>query len=790
MRLSSRCRLIVAHLALALAMPFPALAETFRVSNVAELEAALDHARSLRSANPAEPVVIELAAGIYSLARPIVLDESLSGVAGAPFDLRPRAGAKVMLSGGRALPPLDWQRQPDGIWRARLQGPTFAMLWLDDRRLIRARYPNYDPSVRPFGGVSTASTSPARIARWADPAGGVIHALHAGKWGGMHIAILGKNPDGTLKLAAPTGNNREKGANGGASESERFVENIREELDAPGEWFFDAKEGWLYFKPFAAGRPPRTGFVASHLQNLIRIGGQRAQAHDIRITGLQYRYTEPTYLLSTEPLLRSDWKFYRGGAILIEKAERVEVSGGDFAELGGNAIVVSGHARGISIRENEIRNIGATAIAFVGRPEAVRSPLFEYNESLPLKDIDRTPGPATDEYPADSVAEDNLIHDIGEIEKQAAGIEIAMAARITVSYNSIYRVPRAGINIGDGTWGGHLLTGNDVFETVLETGDHGAFNSWGRDRFWHPDRHEMDRRVAAEPGLVRLDALETVVIRHNRFRSEHGWDIDLDDGSSNYLIEDNLLLSGGLKFREGFDRIARNNIMLNNSFHPHVWFSGSRDVFEHNIVMAPYQPIRVDQWGRSVDENLFPSEQALARARANGTDAHSLSGNPQFVNPTAGDYSVAPTSPALRVGFRNFQMTFGVRPAWLRARAERPDFPAPLLHATNSAGEPPRDYLGMRIKSVETLGEQSAAGLPSAEGVMVLSIEHGGLAEKAGLQSGDVILEILDDDYAQQSKTADVEDFMASAQAHRWRGSVDLAIMRNQARQRMTLPLQ
>lgn len=70
-----------------------------------------------------------------------------------------------------------------------------------------------------------------------------------------------------------------------------------------------------------------------------------------------------------------------------------------------------------------------------------------------------------------------------------------MAARITVDHNSIYRVPRAGINIGDGTWGGHRITHNDVFDTVLQTGDHGAFNSWGRDRYWHPDRAEMDRDV-------------------------------------------------------------------------------------------------------------------------------------------------------------------------------------------------------------------------------------------------------------------------------------------------------
>lgn len=82
--------------------------------------------------------------------------------------------------------------------------------------------------------------------------------------------------------------------------------------------------------------------------------------------------------------------------------------------------------------------------------------------------------------------EDNLIHDIGLVEKQVAGIQIQVAREINVRHNTIYRVPRAAINIGDGSFGGHVIEYNDAFATVLETSDHGAFNSWGRDRFWHP----------------------------------------------------------------------------------------------------------------------------------------------------------------------------------------------------------------------------------------------------------------------------------------------------------------
>ena len=79
-----------------------------------------------------------------------------------------------------------------------------------------------------------------------------------------------------------------------------------------------------------------------------------------------------------------------------------------------------------------------------------------------------------------------------------------MSAAITVSHCSIYEVPRAGINIGDGCWGGHMIEHNDVFDTVRETGDHGSFNSWGRDRYWLPDIGAVNRLVAKNPDLPLL----------------------------------------------------------------------------------------------------------------------------------------------------------------------------------------------------------------------------------------------------------------------------------------------
>lgn len=750
------------------------------------LNEALKDAQRLRLQKPNEPVVIELRGGTHFLEAPLIILPSDKDRQLAPLEIRGAKNASVTLSGGRPLGRLKWKKWKGKIWRAKVRGASFDMLWDGDSRLIRARYPNFDPAQKPFGGVAADATSPERVKGWTDPTGGVIHAMHSAQWGALQVPINGKTSDGKLILGEPKGNNRT--VNMGPSEDQRFVDNIFEELDAPGEWYHDKKTGWLYFIPrdgekFAAGN-----FIASRYDNIIEVRGTAAApVKDVSISNIHFKHSAPTFLKATEPLLRSDWLFSRTGAILIDGGQKITVQKNDFSELGGNAVVFSGYGRSNTVTGNAISNIGGTAVAFVGSPTAVRSPLFEYHESLPLDEIDRTPGPKTQDYQADSSAADNLIHDIGQIDKQAAGVEISMAARITVDHNSIYRVPRAGINVSEGTWGGHIITNNDVFETVLETGDHGAFNSWGRDRFWYPDREEMGRRTAQERSLVSLDAMEPTIIQRNRFHCDHGWDIDLDDGSSNYIIEDNLMLAGGLKFREGFDRVARNNIMINNSFHPHVWFENSGDVFEHNIVTTGYQPILMKHWGKKIDYNVFPNDNALQRAQALGTDQHSVAGNIDFVDPDSGNFNVAPQSSALSVGFKNFSMeNFGVTSERLKAVAEKPRTPK-LVAADSAVPDQVYEALGMTFKSVTTLGEQSAAGLAKREGVLILSVSPDGSAAKAGLKTGDVILRVVDEDYGQSDPTPTADEFEGAYRGRKWRGEIVVEISRNQSRQQIKL---
>jgi hypothetical protein len=284
---------------------------------------------------------------------------------------------------------------------------------------------------------------------------------------------------------------------------------------------------------------------------------------------------------------------------------------------------------------------------------------------------------------------------------------------------------------------------NDVFDTVKETGDHGSFNAWGRDRYWHPDRNRMNQLVAQTPEMPRWDAHKTTILRNNRWRCDHGWDIDLDDGASNYHIYDNVCLHGGLKLREGFFRTVENNIMLGNSFHPHVWFENSGDVFIHNIVGTEYFPIGMPNvWGKQVDFNVFPSPTALRDARSKNTDQHSIAGDPKFVDPSAGNFQVRSDSPAIAAGFQNFPTDqFGVMRPDLHAQARTPDMSdvAPQNPPQSGRDDAVHSWMGARIKNIVGMGEVSAYGLPDEVGVLLTDVSSSS-SKDAGLQKGDVIL--------------------------------------------------
>lgn len=696
-------------------------------------------------AEPDEKRMITLEDGVHYMGKTLVLDGHDSGLV-----IRAKNPRKAVVSG--AVPfSAEWSDYRDGIKKASVPRELeMDVLFVNGKPMHMARYPNYDPRAAIFHGTASDADGEARAAGWADPAGGYMHALHDRMWGGMHFRFLGKE-GGKLKMEGGWQNNRPSGPH----RQYRFVENIVEELDAPGEWYLDRKSGTLYLYPEQGTDLPKARLEAAGLEELVVLRQEGGKAVSrVTLKDLVFTGTCRTFMKNREPLLRSDWTIYRSGAVLMQGAKDCTVTGCDFVDLGGTAVFVDGKNSGIRIVSCDIHDVGGNGVAFVGKRSAYRGPRdYQEAKSLSMATMDKTPGPLTDEYPVNCLVDDCLIYRTGTIEKQTAGVEISLSKNISVRSCSIYDVPRAGINIGEGAWGGHVVEYCDVFDAVQETNDHGAFNSWGRDRFWKRDMTALSQDKA----IVLLDVVSPIVLRNNRWRCDHGWDVDLDDGSSNYEIYNNVMLASGLKLREGFFRKVYNNILVNNSLHPHVWFRQSGDEVLNNIVFEDgYRKagaMNFSPWGKRMDRNFVhvpgmkKTEPATGLAAASGNDAGSLKGDALFVNPARGDFSVKRNSPVLKLGFKNMAMNrFGVRSSRLKQMARTPEIPAISGGGADQAS--PAVHLreaGAMLRLAQGNGDLSVQGLkPEDLGrvVIVVSVEKGGLFDSLGMMADDVILSV------------------------------------------------
>ena len=665
------------------------------------------------------PIKVVVSEGTYYLEMPLTFLPEDSGTNTAPVVFAASAGHRVTMSGGRRL-ACDWTPYRGGIMMSEVPpGLTFTQLFVNGRRQIRARYPNYDPSLpgksgyiqaagpipagtpNPFAGADedmTFSTQAPRGIRfdpstlskrkWSNLRDAEIHIFQAAYWGNLQWRISG------IDFATNSIWFGDGGQQIGAKWSKKpavlnqkslfFIDNVFEELDAPGEWFLDIRKNILYYYPERETDLQTAVVEVPVLEHVVRFSGtQESPVHDISLQGFRIAHTTTTYLKSYDVPSLSDWAIHRGGAVFVEGTRNCFVEACWFDAVGGNAVFVNNYNRGFSVSSCKVTEAGDSAICFVG-------------------DLEKTVGTQC-AFPYECQANNNLIYDCGFFGKQIAGVYISRAKRITASHNLMYNLPRAAICIGDGTWGGHVVEYNETHDTVRETSDHGPFNAWGRDRGWTLAQshgpYTADRSLDAWEALV--DAMEPIIVRHNFFNEKSGWGLDLDDGASNYEIYNNISIGGvSMKLREGAYRKVFNNIWYLAKGAPcfHVGNNDNHDQYFNNItVMDPgnmkwpdgwpwwpqmmysvIAPPAVGRWFEKIDNNCLycieeefqavvdqlrseagkrnPQRYDLAQWQKLGFDQNSVFANPLFVDPENRDFRVRPESPALKVGFKNFEM--------------------------------------------------------------------------------------------------------------------------------------
>jgi len=733
-----------------------------------------------------ETVTVHLFDGYYFLDETFKLHSKNSGTISYPVIYQAENNGKVIVSGAVVLEDLKWKKHKNGIYRAVipekfLKNNAFDELWLDDMKLDMARYPNNAGDTL-FGGITSLDILESRAGNYRYPTTGFIHALHNNRWGSVHYRITGISEEGLEMEGAWQHNLRPS-----MRENVVMIENIFEELDHPGEWYLDRNTGMLYvYPPVDADLNDATPY-AVNLKNLVQFeGNEEDPVKYIDIYGIEFRHARRVFMDEYEPLLRGDWSIQRSAAVFMEGTENCIIRDCFFNQLGGNGVFMSNYNRYSSVIECRFEKLGESAVCFVGNYTCTRSNPINFSNTVDYNEGDSIPGANGSDYPAFCKMGGCLVFAIGRVGKQTAGAFVSMSENITISHNTIYHVPRSGITINDGCWGGHVLEYNHIFNTVMETGDHGPFNSWGRDRYWKTRFHGAQK--GDETGALQRSKLDnhlTTIIRHNRFEHNngHSWGIDLDDGSSNYHIYNNICLGCAYKLREGFYRLVENNITIGAS--PpgkHVCFMNNQDIIRNNIHVStnddrivwhgiyhhPLEALLLDYniyfaiHGEPVFHSSgtipegFKERMTLKEWSAAGRDIHSLVADPMFMDPMNYDFRVREGSPALKLGFKNFPMDqFGVQAPQLKELAEKgyekyKEFdPAKVLEGSYTADAKSLNvndkiytFLGAKVKDLNMEGEKSVAGVGEISGVFVIQVPESTVAETMGMLAGDAILSV------------------------------------------------
>ena len=138
-------------------------------------------------------------------------------------------------------------------------------------------------------------------------------------------------------------------------------------------------------------RPPGTDLdnavvEAVRLRHLVEFRGSESDpvAH-ITLRGITFTHAARTFMDNREPLLRSDWTIYRGGAVLFDGAEdcRIEKCLIDQARRQRGLLQqLQPQLRGR--RAAAFRTSAAMAFASSATRRRLRSPLFEYGQTAGL----------------------------------------------------------------------------------------------------------------------------------------------------------------------------------------------------------------------------------------------------------------------------------------------------------------------------------------------------------------------------------------------------------------------
>jgi hypothetical protein len=315
------------------------------------------------------PIVVAIRGGTYYLSQPLRFGPADSGTPQAPVVYAAYEQERPILSGGVQL--AGWQVAADGRWQKVLEEVkggkwSFAQLFVNDQWWFRPRLPVHGyykiarelPPAEKAGRkwhAQLAYSGDDLRADWANRGDVEVQVFRG--WTAMRLGIAAIDPAQHVVTFRAAGQTPED--LGAFPKDERFLlDNVREALAAPGQWYLNRPSGELTYIPMPGKQPDKSVVIAPRLERLLVIEGDptaRRWAEHLQFRGLTFAH--------------ANWTMPEGGQTCGQAETNLD---GALSVIGGRNLVLAGCA---------VRHVGTYAMAF---GEGCRDNLVENCEMLDM----------------------------------------------------------------------------------------------------------------------------------------------------------------------------------------------------------------------------------------------------------------------------------------------------------------------------------------------------------------------------------------------------------------------
>lgn len=595
-----------------------------------------------------------IANGRYEMTEPLVLspeDGGADSLHAVVYKALP--GASPLFSGGRRI--TGFKKGENGVWEVKLFESTyykwrFDQLYVNGKRATLARTPN--EGFLKIGRVkeNVWDKGAGRIAERAEQlltfGGEDAKALQDIDSKDLDLVRFRAfhNWDFTLRYVDKVDKDSSRIYTSGRGmkpwnplkkDGRVVLENYREALDANGEWFLNS-QGTLFYQPREGEVLEDADVVAPVLGNLITISGDATNddlVKHVRFEGLRFSHSH--YAIPRVGIEPNQAAVSINAAIMLEGVSNISFKDCEVSQTGQHAIWFGKGSSNSTVEHCYLNDLGGGGIYI--------------SDFVPREGKEHT---------HHIRVHNNILHAGGREFPSAVGVWIGQGSDNEVTHNDIGDFFYSGVSVG-WTWG---YTPSSAKRNRI------AFNNI----------HHIGWTLLSDmAGVYTLGQSEGTIINNNVVHhisaySYGGWGLYTDEGSSDIVMENNLVYNtktGGFHQHYGKNNIIRNNIFAfarkyqiqatRVEKHRSFDFMNNIVVFDEGVVLKGAWDkfdIKMDYnlyWNTDGDKYDFAGKTFEAWKQT-GHDSHSIIADPYFKDLKAFDFTFQKRKNINRIKFKPF----------------------------------------------------------------------------------------------------------------------------------------